>query len=68
MAAGVQGFELEVYVNLFAGLDGGAQALVATFFEFAAVEVDAVLGVDCVAVILQEPVDAIVVAALFVGG
>src|SRR6185295_7859268 len=68
VAAGVEGFQLKVDVNLFAGLDGGAQALVAAFLELATVEVDAVLGVDQVAVILQQPVDAIVVAALFVGG
>ena len=68
VAAGVEGFELVVDVDFFAGLDGGAQAGVAFAFEFAAVEVDAVGGVDPVAVSFQEPVDAVVVAAFFVGG
>ncbi len=42
--------------------------MVALSFEFAAVEVDAVCGVDPVAVLLDQPVDAIVASAFFVRG
>ncbi len=36
--------------------------------EFAAVEIDAVFGVDPIAVIFHKPIDAVEIAAFFVGG
>ena len=43
-------------------------ALVAVSFEFAAVEIDAVFGVDPIAMIFHEPIDAVEIAAFFIGG
>jgi hypothetical protein len=56
VAAGIQGFELKVGVDFFAGLNGGKQAMVALPFELAAIEIDAVFGVDPVAVLLDQPI------------
>ena len=68
MAAGIERFELKVGVDLFAGLNRGQHALVAVSLEFAAVEIDAVFGVDPVAMIFHQPIDAVEIAAFFVGG
>ena len=68
VAPGIQGFELEVDVNFFAGLNGRKNRFPILFFEFAPVQVDAILRIDPVAVRLQQPVDAVGRAALFVGG
>src|SRR5579872_7199453 len=42
--------------------------MVAISFEFAAVEIDAVFGVDPIAMIFDEPIDAVEIAAFLIGG
>ena len=39
-----------------------------SFFEFAAVQIDAVFRVNPVAMLLEQPIDAVEVAAFFIGG
>ena len=66
VAAGIQRFELKVDVNFFAGLNRRKNRPSVFLFKFAAVKVDAILRVDPVAMLLQQPIHAIRRAALLV--
>ena len=66
MAALVGHIELEILKNLLARLDLVREVFALPHVAAAAL-VDRELGVDEVAVVLHEPVDAVEVAALFVG-
>ena len=68
MPARVRGFELVVRIHFFTRLQTGKHAFSSQLFEFAAVEIDAVLRVDPVSMLFQEPVDAIEISAFLIGG
>jgi len=59
MPAGIERFELKIDVNFFAGLNSREQPLVLVLFEFAGVEIDAVLRIDPVAMSPEQPVHAV---------
>src|ERR1700732_5289788 len=65
--AGVPRLELKVGINFFAGLNRREQALVLLLLALAAIEVDAVFGVDPIAMLLQQPVDAVIIPPFLVG-
>ena len=68
MAAGVGDGELVVGVELLAGVDGEDGGFAVVQLHAAAVGVEDEFGVDQVAVVLDQPVDAVRLAALFIGG
>src|SRR5580704_901273 len=67
MTAGIQRFDLKIRVNLLAGLNRGENPLSAISLELSAIEIDAVLRVDPLAMIFHQPVDAVKIAAFFIG-
>ena len=68
VAAAIGGGKAEVGVDFFGGLDVGFHGLAVIEIDAAGVGVDDECGVDEVAVIFDEPVRAVEVAALFIGG
>ncbi len=68
MPAGIQRFELKIHINFFTGLNSREQPLVFVFFEFAAIEIDAIFRIHPVAMFPEQPVHTVGRAALFIGG
>src|SRR6266852_9407758 len=68
MAAIALYFQTEIDVVFFAGLPAQKQALAFVALKATGVGVDAVFSVAQRVVLLDEPLDTIVVAAFFVGG
>src|SRR5579862_3950861 len=68
VAAGIFHLELVIGVDLFASVDGHHHGLAVLRVDAAAVGIEDVFGVDQIAMIAEQPVDAIGIAALFVGG
>ena len=67
MAAGIFDLEVEVLIDLFARLDFIHQILAVLQLTRAAF-VDGQFGVDELAMVFEQPFDAVEVAAFFVGG
>src|SRR5215472_4826264 len=67
VTARIERLELIIHINLFASLETRQHTLVAVPFKLSAIKVDRVLGVNPVAMILQEPMHAVRTAAFFVG-
>ena len=68
VAAGIGGGELVVGVELLAGVDGKDGGLALVELHAAAVGVEHIFGIDEVAMVLDQPVDAIRFAAFLIGG
>ena len=68
MAALVADLQVEAEVGLLGDLHGLEQMAAVLDFAAAGVAIDGVRGVDEVAPVLHQPLDAVIVAALFVGG
>src|SRR5580704_6302369 len=68
MTTGIQRLELKIRVNLLAGLNRGENPLISISLELSAIEIDAVLRVDPLAMIFHQPVDAVKIAAFLIGG
>ncbi len=68
MAAGIDGGDLEVRVDLFGGFDVGDDGLAVFEFDAAGVGVDDEGRIDEVAMIFYEPVGAVEGATFFIGG
>src|SRR5216683_4512946 len=68
VAAGVLCGELEVAVELFSGFDDHDDGLAVLGVDAAGVGVDGYFGSDELGAVLEEPVDAVGLAALLVGG
>ena len=68
VATRIGNFQIEILVELFAGLNAEQQALALVEFEIAGVGIDDVFGVDEIAVIFDQPVDAVRFPAFFIGG
>src|SRR6185437_7968268 len=68
MAAVTLYFQAKINIVFFTGLQTQQQALALLSFKIASVSVDAVFSVNQIAVIFNEPLNAVGVAALFVRG
>ena len=68
VAAGIQGRQLEIGVLLFAGLDVHVHRLSVLGRDAARIRIQREFGIDQVAMVLEQPVDAIRLAAFFIGG
>ena len=68
MSAGVGDFEFETQVDLFGGLHRHVDGLAVLDVAAAGIGVDAELGVDEIAMLLDQPIDAVGGAAFLVGG
>ncbi len=68
VAAGIGYLQLKIGVELFGGVHRDDHGLAVAGVDAAAIGIENVLGVDQIAMILQQPIDAIGFAAFFVGG
>src|ERR1700722_1486452 len=68
VAAGIDDLEIEILIELFAGLDADQLALAVFEFEITGVGIDDVFGVNEIAMIFDQPGHAVGLAALFIGG
>ena len=68
VSAVVGDFQLETEVDLFGGLHGHVDGLAVLDVAAAGIGIDAELGVDEVAMLFDEPIDAVGRAAFLVGG
>src|SRR5437870_11696475 len=68
VATCIQRLELKIDIDFFASLNRSENVLSIFFLEFATVKIDAVLRIDRIAVLFQQPVHAVRRASFFVGG
>src|SRR5580698_5196330 len=68
VASGIFHFKLKVDVDLFASLHSAVDFLALVAHKIATIQIYAVLGVNPIAMMLEQPFDTVEVAALFIGG